>query len=132
MSFRGGDLIPFQTRAPITREQLKAYASASGDTNEIHLDEEVAKANGLPGIIAHGMLTAAFIAERAREFCAGDGIWITHSVQNRFKAMTFPGDVISVGGSVKQVSEAELTLELQAKNQRGELTTTGLVKFKRA
>jgi len=39
-----------------TCEQIKAYADASGDQNPIHQDDEVAKAVGLPGMIAHGML----------------------------------------------------------------------------
>lgn len=41
----------------LTRASLVAYADASGDQNPIHQDEAVAKAVGLPGVIAHGMLT---------------------------------------------------------------------------
>ena len=41
----------------LTRAELHAYADASGDQNPIHQDDEVAAAVGLPGVIAHGMLT---------------------------------------------------------------------------
>ena len=42
---------------PLTRADLVAYAEASGDPNPIHQDEDVARSVGLPGVIAHGMLT---------------------------------------------------------------------------
>ena len=45
-----------ELRVTFTREQIAAYAEASGDHNPIHLDEEFAKSVGLPGVIAHGML----------------------------------------------------------------------------
>lgn len=51
----------------ITRADLRAYAEASGDPNPIHLDEEVAKAVGLPDVIAHGMLTMALAARYVDE-----------------------------------------------------------------
>lgn len=41
----------------ITRDDLVRYAHAAGDLNPIHLDPEAAKQAGLPGVIAHGMLT---------------------------------------------------------------------------
>lgn len=46
----------------ITRADLVRYAAASGDPNPIHQDEEVARSVGLPGVIAHGMLTMALAA----------------------------------------------------------------------
>ena len=42
---------------PVTRADLVAYAGASGDFNPIHWNERFATAVGLPGVIAHGMLT---------------------------------------------------------------------------
>ncbi|ONF64706.1 MaoC/PaaZ C-terminal domain-containing protein [Amycolatopsis keratiniphila] len=41
-------------------DQTYRYAPAAGDPMPIHLDEEVAKDSGLPGIIAHGLCTMAF------------------------------------------------------------------------
>lgn len=43
----------------ITRENLVRYAGASGDFNPIHWNDRVAEAVGLPGVLAHGMLTMA-------------------------------------------------------------------------
>ncbi|ASK64980.1 acyl dehydratase [Brachybacterium avium] len=46
-----------RTRHEITRDTLVRYAGASGDFNPIHYNDTVATAAGLPGVIAHGMLT---------------------------------------------------------------------------
>jgi acyl dehydratase len=51
----------------ITREDLVAYAGASGDQNPIHQDEAVARSVGLPGVIAHGMYTLALAARYVDE-----------------------------------------------------------------
>jgi acyl dehydratase len=123
---KAGEAIEFKSQPAITHEMLREYAAASGDFNPIHLDEAVAKKMGLPGIIAHGMLTAGFLAARASELAPG---WRVRRFQCRFKAMTFPGDVISVGGLVKDAAENSVTLELQARNQKGEVTTTAVVQL---
>jgi len=44
---------------PVRRVNLVMYAGASGDFNVIHWNERVAKAVGLPNVIAHGMFTMA-------------------------------------------------------------------------
>ena len=41
----------------LTREQLVRYAGAAGDFNPIHYSDHFATTLGLPGVIAHGMLT---------------------------------------------------------------------------
>jgi acyl dehydratase len=46
-----------RTRHEITRDTLVRYAGASGDFNPIHYNDAVATDAGLPGVIAHGMLT---------------------------------------------------------------------------
>jgi acyl dehydratase len=43
----------------LRREDLVRYAGASGDFNPIHYNDRLAVALGLPGVIAHGMLTMA-------------------------------------------------------------------------
>ena len=41
----------------LTRDNLVRYAGASGDFNPIHYRDDVAVSVGLPGVLAHGMLT---------------------------------------------------------------------------
>ncbi|MGN6251805.1 MAG: MaoC/PaaZ C-terminal domain-containing protein [Marmoricola sp.] len=51
----------------VTRADLVAYAAASGDPNPIHTDPDVARAVGLPDVIAHGMYTLALAARYVDE-----------------------------------------------------------------
>ena len=51
-----GDLLPELT-VRFRRSDLVRYAGASGDLNIIHWNERTALKVGLPGVIAHGMLT---------------------------------------------------------------------------
>ncbi len=134
MKVESGTLIEFQSYAPISKEQLRSYADASGDFNPIHLDEEVARGAGLPGVIAHGMLIAAFISNRALDFVEKNEALKGYEIsffQTKFKSMALLGDIPSIGGIVKEVTESGLSLDLQAKNQKGEVLTTGIAKFKK-
>ncbi len=126
---KAGDAIDFESFPAITREQLRAYAEASGDPNPIHLDDAVARKAGLPGIIAHGMLIAAFVAERARRVAGPE--WRMAKLQTRFKGMTALGDVISVGGVVKNASSNSVELELEAKDQAGAVKVSAVASFAR-
>ncbi|WP_150958297.1 MaoC/PaaZ C-terminal domain-containing protein [Microbacterium testaceum] len=55
-AFTVGDVIA-ERSVHLTRESLARYAGASGDFNPIHYRDDVAAAVGLPGVLAHGMLT---------------------------------------------------------------------------
>lgn len=55
-AFTVGDVIAERT-VHLTRESLVRYAGASGDFNPIHYRDDVAAEVGLPGVLAHGMLT---------------------------------------------------------------------------
>ncbi len=134
MDLQTGASIEFIAFPQISQPQLNAYAKASGDMNPIHLDETVAKAMGLPGVIAHGMLSAGFLGERARRAVRESKTFSSFKLsrfQSRFKAMVLLGDVIAIGGTVKDASDSKLVLDLQAKNQKDEILTTATVEFVR-
>lgn len=67
--------------AEFTRDTLVRYAGASGDFNPIHYNDVVAQSVGLPGVIAHGMLTMGTAASVIEEW-AGPGNVIDY--QTRF------------------------------------------------
>lgn len=56
MQLAKGDVVAEKT-VHLTRESLVRYAGASGDFNPIHYRDDVAQRVGLPGVLAHGMLT---------------------------------------------------------------------------
>ena len=104
----------------VTVEQIRQYAEASGDRNPIHLDEAFARSAGLPGVIAHGMLTMAFANQLVTDWL-GDRSWLKR-LQGRFAGMVLPGDELTCSGSVasKQDDSRRVVINLVVTNQRGE------------
>ena len=62
LSVEVGDIVAERT-VELTRESLVRYAAASGDFNPIHYSDDVAERVGLPGVLAHGMLTMGLAIE---------------------------------------------------------------------
>ena len=101
-----------------TREQIAAYAVASGDHNPIHLDDEFARSVGLPGIIAHGMLQMGLMAVVAADAAGGPSR--LRSMTCRFAGMVEPGDTVTFAAE----PNCDGRLGLTALNQRGEAVLT--------
>ena len=78
----GTELPPRQYQ--VTRRDLVRYAGASGDFNVIHWNERIAKAVGLPDVIAHGMFTMAQAGRFVTEWAGDPGAVTEFSV--RFSA----------------------------------------------
>jgi acyl dehydratase len=79
----------------LDRDQTYRYAEASGDQMPIHLDDEVAKSVGLPGIIVHGLCTMAFTSVAAvQELCGGDSTRLRR-LAVRFSRPVLPGQEIT-------------------------------------
>lgn len=57
----------------LDRQDLVEYSRAAGDPNPIHLDDEAARAIGLDGVIAHGMLTWARVLAEVSQWAGGAG-----------------------------------------------------------
>jgi len=101
-----------------TREQIAAYAAASGDQNPIHLDDDFARSVGLPGVIVHGMLQMGILATVASEEAGGPGHLRRLFV--RFAGMVLPGDIVTF--TADRAGEGKL--DLSAVNERGEAVLT--------
>ena len=96
-----------------SKEQIAAYAEASGDRNPIHLDDRFARSVGLPGIIAHGMLQMGLLARVAGE------PWRIRRLSCRFAGMVRPGDTVTFRGE-----ERDGRVQLTAVNQDGQPVLT--------
>jgi acyl dehydratase len=103
-AWRVGDRLEERAFPPLERLQLVKYAEASGDPNPIHLDGEAAERAGLPGVIAHGMLT---VATMGLLFSPYLGHGYVKTFRSRFSGMVFPGDVLRVGGRVSGSEDTE-------------------------
>lgn len=85
----------------VTREDVKAYADASGDHNRLHQDDEVARAAGFPGIIAHGTFTMAHLASCLVRWLGDAGA--LKRLRAQFRAPVYMGETIVAGGSVRSL-----------------------------
>lgn len=60
----------------LTRDRLVRYAGASGDFNPIHYRDDVAASVGLPGVLAHGMLTMGIAVQPVIDWADSRG-WVS-------------------------------------------------------
>ena len=97
----------------ITHTQLVKYAGASGDFNPIHTVVPFAEEVGLNGAIAHGMLVMGFIGEAT-------GTWFPDQelveLDVRFKAMSRPGEAITISGGIVEEQPEYWACKAYAKN----------------
>ncbi len=102
------------------RVDLVKYAGASGDFNVIHWNERVAKAVGLPDVIAHGMFTMAQAGRYVTDWAGDPGAVLDFSV--RFSApVVVPDDdqgaTIEVGGKIaEKLDDNRVVLALTARS----------------
>lgn len=113
MSYAVGDEIANRT-VQLTRESLVRYAGASGDFNPIHYRDDVAAEVGLPGVLAHGMLTMG-IASSVVVAALGDSSKITdYGVRFTRPVVVDPqqGAEVTVLAKVGAVDEATARIDL--------------------
>jgi acyl dehydratase len=85
----------WRVRQKIDDDQTFRYASASGDHNPIHVDEDVAKMAGLPGIVAHGLCTMAFTSKVMIDQLCDRNPRKLRRLRARFSRPVFPGQEIT-------------------------------------
>jgi acyl dehydratase len=121
-----GDELPPLVKGPLQQIQLTRYAGASGDFNPIHQDDEFARAAGMGGVFAHGMLSMGFVAQALTDW-AGPGT--VRKLGVRFTGLVRLKDVVTCRGRVLGKSSKDelnlVDLEVWAENQQGEKVVTG-------
>jgi acyl dehydratase len=76
MTLEVGEVVAERTYH-LTRDELVRYAGASGDFNPIHYRDDFAQRVGLPGVLAHGMLTMGFAVQPVVDWLGGDSGLVT-------------------------------------------------------
>jgi len=92
-----GDEIPVLAKV-VKREDVKAYADASGDQNPLHQDDNFARSVGFPGIIAHGMFTMAHLTTCLTTWLGDPDALKRIKVQ--FRAVVYMDETIEAGGTI--------------------------------
>ena len=98
-----GDQLPPLSKV-VRREDVKAYADASGDQNPLHQDDAFARSVGFPGIIAHGMFSMAHVAKAITDWL-GDPAALK-SLKVQFRAVVFMDETLVAKGSIVSLDES--------------------------
>ena len=106
----------------VDADQTFRYSPAAGDPMPIHLDEEVAKDAGLPGIIAHGLCTMAFTSWAVLTEVADSDVNRLKRFAVRFSKMVFPGDDLET--RIWQERQRQRNHELRVRNGRAARTSS--------
>jgi acyl dehydratase len=118
MALNAGDQIP-ELKVTPDKYLPHRYAGASGDFNPIHIDDELAKAVGLPRNILHGLYSMGLVAKANAAAADGDPRALKRlSVQMR--GMGVPEAEIVVTGTVKSADGNRVVVDTVA--QQGETT----------
>lgn len=121
-----GEELPPLALPPLTRETLALYADASGDYNPIHIDVDFARAAGMPDVVAHGMLSMAWLGRLLTSWAPQRDL---REFSVRFSAMTQVGERILCTGRVTEKLERDgdrlVRVALATANEAGEIKVSG-------
>ncbi|OII43697.1 acyl dehydratase [Plantibacter sp. MMLR14_011] len=113
-----GDVVAERT-VHLTRDALVRYAGASGDFNPIHYRDDVAASVGLPGVLAHGMLTMGIAAQPVVDWIGDPGRVLEYQVR-----FTRPVVVDPETGADLQILAKAGKVDEEARTARVDLTVT--------
>lgn len=113
---KGTELPPRTHR--FTRADLVRYAGASGDFNPIHWSDRVARENGLPGVIVHGMFTMGVAVGLVSDWVGGPDR-ITGCRTRFTKPVVVPDDAdgveVTITGRVTAVDGSAVTVAVDVR-----------------
>ena len=120
-----GDVVAERT-VHLTRESLVRYAGASGDFNPIHYRDDIAAAVGLPGVLAHGMLTMGLAVGTIQSWLGDSARILEYGVRFTKPVVVDPetGADVTVVAKVGAVDEESARIDLTVSHDG----TTVLVK----
>lgn len=94
----------FEAAKVVRREDVKAYADASGDQNPLHQDDDFARSVGFPGIIAHGMFSMAHLVKALKDWVGEPTALKETAVQ--FRAVVYMDETLVARGRIASKDEA--------------------------
>jgi acyl dehydratase len=112
---------------PLTRDALVRYAGASGDFNPIHYRDDVAHDVGLPGVLAHGMLTMGLAVQPVVDWAGDPGRVVDYQVRFTRPVVVDPevGAVVTVIAKVGQLDDEAKVARIDLTVKVGDETVLG-------
>ncbi len=110
----------------VTDGMLDSFRAITGDENPFHRDDAFAKEHGYNSHVCFGMLTASFLSTLAGMYLPGEKS-IIQSTEVKFAKPVYPGDMLTVSGTVSEKNDAfnVMKLKVSMKNQNGEKVLRG-------
>jgi acyl dehydratase len=126
MKLTVGQELPTRTFL-ITRDSLVRYAGASGDFNPIHYRDDVAQSVGLPGVLAHGMLTMGLAVQTVVDFVGDSGKILDYQVRFTKPVLVDAktGAKVEVSAKVIEIAEDGASARIDLTAVCAELTVLG-------
>tara|TARA_B100000029_G_scaffold108349_1_gene99653 strand:- start:3315 stop:3740 length:426 start_codon:yes stop_codon:yes gene_type:complete len=117
----------FEFTKVLSADDVESFADASGDTQPLHLDDEMAGKSRFKKRIAHGILTAGVISAAIGTKVAPGQVVIYMGQSLRFLAPVYLGDAITAKLSVISINAPRrlVTLKASVVNQDGQEVLTG-------
>ena len=108
-----GDIVA-EASYPLTRDSLVRYAGASGDFNPIHYRDDVATSVGLPGVLAHGMLTMGLAVQPVVDWAGDPGRVVDYQVRFTRPVLVDPADgaTVEVVAKVGAIDDDAIRVDL--------------------
>lgn len=121
-----GDVVDERVFA-VARDSLVRYAGASGDFNPIHYRDDVARAVGLPGVLAHGMLTMGFAVQPVVDWAADPGRILDYQTRFTRPVVVDPelGAIVTVIAKIGQLDAEARVARVDLTVKVGEETVLG-------
>jgi len=129
-----GDALPV-LKKKITVKRIRDYAQVSGDFNPLHVDENFARKTAFGGIVAHGMLTLAYVSEMMTKLFGEDWLSSGH-LDVRFKNSACPGDELTLSGKifgiVRRKTGTTINCDILCENQNAQSVAVGTCRVRLA
>lgn len=116
----------------LTRDSLVRYAGASGDFNPIHYRDDVATSVGLPGVLAHGMLTMGAAVQVAVDWAGDAGKIVDYQVRFTKPVVVDPKDgaVLIVTGKIGEIDSENKIVRIDLDARFNETAVLGKAQAK--
>ncbi|MCR5507554.1 MAG: MaoC family dehydratase [Lachnospiraceae bacterium] len=88
----------------VTEADMDRFREITGDINPLHKDSDYARERGYRDRVVFGMLTASYLSTLAGVYLPGEHSLI-HSVNTKFSGTVYPGDTLTVEGTVTEKND---------------------------
>jgi acyl dehydratase len=116
----------------LTRDSLVRYAGASGDFNPIHYRDDIAQAVGLPGVLAHGMLTMGAAVQVAVNWVGDAGAVVDYQVRFTKPVLVDArsGAKLLVTGKIAEIDAENKIVRIDLDSKSNDQTVLGKAQVK--